>query len=220
MGCHYLLQGDLSSPESEPVSLMSPALEGRFNTNRTTLVYFNVKKKKKMGFRSSEILSCIAYPLCDHQPPEWLHTISQSVQSLSHVQLFVIPWTEACQASCPSSTPGANSISCPLSRWCQPTICRSHLPPSIFPKFRIFSRESVLHNRWPNYWSFWFSISPSSEYSGLISFRMDWLDLLAIQGTLKSLLQHNNSKASILQCSAFFKVQLSHLNYWKNHSFD
>ena len=81
---------------------------------------------------------------------------------------------------------------------------------SIFPCIRIFSNESVLHIRWPKYWSFSFSISPSSDYSGLISFRMDWLDLLAVQGTLKSILQHHSSKASILQCSAFFIVQLSH----------
>ena len=84
------------------------------------------------------------------------------------------------------------------------------LPPSIFPSLRVFSNESALRIRWPKYWSFSFSISPSNEYSGLISFRMDWLDLLAVQGTLKSLLQHHSSKASILWCSAFFMVQLSH----------
>ena len=84
------------------------------------------------------------------------------------------------------------------------------LLPSIFPSIRVFSNESVLHIRWPKYWSFSFNISPSNEYSGLISFRMDWLDLLAVQGTLKSLLQHHGSKASILQRSAFFIVQLSH----------
>ena len=84
------------------------------------------------------------------------------------------------------------------------------LPPSIFPSITVFSNESILHIRWPKYWSFSFSISPSNEYSGLISFRMDWLDLLALQGTLKSLLQHHSSKASILWCSAFFIVQLSH----------
>ena len=83
-------------------------------------------------------------------------------------------------------------------------------PASIFPRIRVFSNESVLHIRWPKYWSFSFRINPSNEYSGLISFRMDWLDLLAVQGTLKSLLQHQSSKASILQCSAFFIVQLSH----------
>ena len=88
--------------------------------------------------------------------------------------------------------------------------CPLLLPPSIFPSIRAFSNESVLHIRWPKYWSFSFSISPSNEYSGLISFRMDWLDLLAVQGTLKSLLQYHSSKASILQHSAFFIVELSH----------
>ena len=88
--------------------------------------------------------------------------------------------------------------------------CTLLILPSIFPSIRVFSNESVLHIRWPKYWSFNFTISPSNEYSGLISFRMDWLDLLAVQGTLKSLLQHHSSKASILRCSAFFIVQLSH----------
>ena len=88
--------------------------------------------------------------------------------------------------------------------------CPLLLQPSIFPSIRVFSNESTLHMRWPKYWSFSFSISPSSEHPGLISFRMDWLDLLAVQGTLKSLLQHHSSKASILRCSAFFTVQLSH----------
>ena len=94
------------------------------------------------------------------------------------------------------------------------------LLPSIFPSIRVFTNESVLHIRWPKYWSFSFSIS---EYSGLISFRMDWMDLLAVQGTLKSLLQHHSSKASVLRHSAFFIVQVSHpsvTDYWKNHSFD
>ena len=90
--------------------------------------------------------------------------------------------------------------------FCHPLL----LPPAIFPSIRVFSNESVLCNRWPTYWSFSFSIHPFNEHSGLISFRMDWLDLLAVQGTLKSLLQHHSSKASILQCSAFFIVQLSH----------
>ena len=89
---------------------------------------------------------------------------------------------------------------------CRPLL----LPPSIFPSIRVFAYESALHIRWPKYWSFSFSISPSNEYPGLISFRMDWLALLAVQGTLKSLLQHHSSKASVLQCSAFFIVQLSH----------
>ena len=106
---------------------------------------------------------------------------------------------------CSSPTPGAYSGLCPLNQ-CRPLL----LPPSVFPSIRVFSSESVLRIRWPKYWSFNFSISPSSEYSGLNSFRMDWLDLLAVQGTLKSLLQHHSSKASILWCSAFFTVQLSH----------
>ena len=89
-------------------------------------------------------------------------------------------------------------------------LCRPLLLPSIFPSIRVFSNESALHIRWPNYWSFSFSITPSNEHPGLISFRMDWLDLLAVQGTLKSLLQHHSSKASILRHSAFFTVQLSH----------
>ena len=118
--------------------------------------------------------------------------------------------------TCPSSTPGVYSNSCTLSQWCHPIISTFVIPfsfhlqsfPSVFPS--IFWNESVLRIRWPKYWSFSFSISPSSEYSGLISFRMDWLDLLAVQGTLKSLLQHHSSKASILQCSAFFIVQVSY----------
>ena len=114
---------------------------------------------------------------------------------------------------CPSPTPGAYSNSCPWSRWCHWAISSCHLLlllPSIFPSIRVFSSESAFLIRWPNYWSFSFCISPSNEYSGLISFRMDWLDLLAVQGTLKSLLQHHSSRASILRHSAFFTVQLSH----------
>ena len=111
------------------------------------------------------------------------------------------------QPPCPSSTPRVYSNSCLLSWWCHPTISSWHplLPlPSIFPRIRIFSNESALRIRWPKYWSFSFNISPSNEHPGLISFRMDCLHLLAVQGTLKSLLQHHSSKASILLCSAFF----------------
>ena len=94
-------------------------------------------------------------------------------------------------------------------------------PPSIFPSIRVFPNESALHIRWPKYWSFSFSISLSNEYSGLISFRMDWLDLLAVQGTLKCLLQHHSSKASVLQHSAFFIIELTSIHdYWKNHRLD
>ena len=114
---------------------------------------------------------------------------------------------------CPSLFSGVCSSSCPLNQWCHPTIsfcCPLLLLPSVFPGIRVFPNESALCIRWPKYWSFSFSISPSNEYLGLTSFRMDWLDLLAVQGTLKSLLQHHSSKASILQCSAFFIAQVSH----------
>ena len=115
---------------------------------------------------------------------------------------------------CPSPTPGAYSNSFPSHQWCHPTISSSVIPFSSclqsFPAPGSFPMSQVLHIRWPKYWSFSFSISPSIEYSGLISFRMDWLDLLAVQGTLKSLLQHHSSKASVLRRSAFFIVQLSH----------
>ena len=110
----------------------------------------------------------------------------------------------------PPMSSGVYSSSCPLSQWCYPSLCSLLLLPSIFPSIRVFSNELALCISWPKYWSFSFSISPSNEYSGLISFKMDWLNLLAIQGTLKSLLQHHSSKASILQCSAFFLVELSH----------
>ena len=137
-----------------------------------------------------------------------------SVQSLSRVQLFATPWTAACQASL--SITNSQSLLKLVS--IESVMTSSHLilcrplllPPSIFPSIRVFSNESALHIRWPKYSSFSFNISPSNEYSRLISFRMDWLDLLAVQGTLKSLLQHHNSKASILWRSAFFIVQLSH----------
>ena len=137
-----------------------------------------------------------------------------SVQSLSHVQLFATPWTAARQASL--SITNSRSLLKLMSIELVMTsnhliLCHSLLlPPSIFPTIRVFSNESVLHIRWLKYWSFSFSFCPSNEYSGLISFRMDWLDLLAVQGTLKSLLQHHSSKASILWCSAFFIVRLSH----------
>ena len=114
---------------------------------------------------------------------------------------------------CPSPTPGVHPNSCPLSRWCHPTISSSVVPsPSALnlSQHQVFSIETVLRIRWPKYSSFSFNMSPSNEHSGLISFRMDGLDLLAVQGTLKSLLQHHSSKAWILQHSAFFTVQLSH----------
>ena len=108
---------------------------------------------------------------------------------------------------CPSPSRRVDPNSCPLGWRCHPTISPSVIPFSIFPSIRVFSNESALHIRWPKYWSFSFNISPTNEHLGLISFRMDWLDLLAVQGTLKSLLQHHSSKASTLWCSAFFIVQ-------------
>ena len=114
---------------------------------------------------------------------------------------------------CPLPSPRVHSNSRPSSRWCHPAIilcCPLFLLPPISPSIRVFSNESTLHMRWPKYWSFSFSIIPSKEHPGLISFRMNWLDLLAVQGTLKSLLQHHSSKASILWHSAFFTVQISH----------
>ena len=137
-----------------------------------------------------------------------------SVQLLSHAWLFLTPWTAAHQASLSftvswillklMSTESVMSSN-------QLILCCPHLLlPSIFPSIRVFFNESALGIRWPKYWSFSFSISPSSGYWGLISFRIDWFDLLAVEGTLKSLLQHKNSKASILRLSAFFMVQLSH----------
>ena len=125
---------------------------------------------------------------------------------------------------CPSPTPRIYSSSCPLSRWCYPTISSSVVPFSSFLQSfpaGVFSNESALCIRWSKYWSFSFNTSPSNEHPRLISFRMDWLYLLAVQGTLKSLLQHHSSKASILQPSAFFIVQLTSIHdHWKNHSLD
>ena len=167
-----------------------------------------------------EIL-CLWVPMPTY-PPDFLWPLSGPFHHFSSVQFSrsVVSdslWPHGLQQSrppCPSPTPGAYSNSCPLSRWWHPTVLSSVVPfllqPSIFPSIRVFSNESVLHIRWPKYWSFSFSISPSNEYSGLISFRMDWFDLLAVQGTLKSLLQHHSSKASILWHSASFIVQLSH----------
>ena len=138
-----------------------------------------------------------------------------SVQSLSCVWLFATPWTTARQASLsitnPQSLPKPMSIESVMPSnhliLCHPLL----LLLSIFPSIRVFSNESALCIRWPKYWSFSFNINPTNEHPGLISFRMDLLDLLAVQGILKSLFQHHSSKASILQCSAFFIVQLSHL---------
>ena len=141
-------------------------------------------------------------------------SIISSVQLRSCIRLFATPWIAACQAflSITNSRSLLKLMSIELIMpsnhliLCHPLL----LLPSIFPSIRVFSNESALHIRWPKYWSFSFNISPSNEHPGLISLRIDWLDLLAVQGTLKNLLQHHSSKASILQCSAFFIVQLSH----------
>ena len=140
-------------------------------------------------------------------------------------RLFATPWTTARQAS--QSITNSRSPPKPMSIvsvmpfnhliLCRPLL----LLPSIFPSIRVFSKESALCIRWPKYWSFGFNISPSNEHPGLISFRIDWLDLLAVQGILKSLLQHHISKASVLRCSAFFRVQLTSTHdHWKNHRLD
>ena len=146
--------------------------------------------------------------------------------SRSVVSDSVNPWTAARQASL-SITNRRSLLKLTSIESVMPSnhlilCCPLLLPPSIFPNIRVSSNESVLRIRWPKYWSFSFSISPSNEYSGLISFRIDWFDLLAVQGTLKRLLQHHSSKASIIQHSTFFIVQLSTSlhDYWKNHSFD
>ena len=135
--------------------------------------------------------------------------------SCSVMSNSVTPWTEACQASL-SITNSLSLFKLMSIALVMPSnyliLCRPHLlPPSVFPSIRVFSNKLVLHISWPKYWSFSFRISPSNEYSGLISFRIDLLDLLAVKGTLKSLLQHHSSKVSVLQCSAFFMVQHSHL---------
>ena len=149
-----------------------------------------------------------------------------SVQSLSHVQLFATLWTAARQASLSFTITESLLKLMSIESVMPSNYLILHHPllllPSINPSIRVFSNESAHHNRWPKYWSFSFSISPSNKYSGLISFRIDWFDFLTVQGTLKSLLQHHSSKASILWHSPFFTVQLftSIHDYWKNHSFD
>ena len=150
-----------------------------------------------------------------------------SVQSLSHGRLFTTPWTAARQASL-SITNSRSLLKLMSIASVMPSnhliLCRPFLlPPSTFPSIRVFSNEPVLLIRWPKYWSFSFSISPSNEFSGLISFRMDWLDLLAVQGTLKSLLQHHTQFKSINSSALSFLYSptlTSIHDYWKNHSFD
>ena len=188
------------------------------------IMKLSTSKKKKYRITGTSLESVkghISMPFlkiiiqAEHQNENKVYQFS-SVQSLSHVRLFGTPWTTACQASLFIT----NSWSLLKLKSYESVMLSNHLMlchpllllPSVFPSIRLFSNESVLHMRWPKYWSFSYSISPSNEYSGLISFRMDWLDLLDVQETLRSLRQHhtsNSSKASVLRCSAFFIVQLS-----------
>ena len=157
----------------------------------------------------------------------WILLFNQfsSAQSLSHVQLFATPWMAAQQASL-SITNSWNLLKLMSVESVMPfnhlILCRPLLLPLIFPKIGVFSSESALHIRWPKYWSFSFSISPSNDHPGLISFRMDWLDLLAVLGTLKSLLQHHSSKSiTSLVLSFLYSPTLTFIyDYWKNHSFN
>ena len=168
------------------------------------------------------VMKCMSYSR-DQIKSMW-QPVEFVVQSLNHVWLFATPWTVAHQASLsfPLSWSFHKVMSIELVMPSNHLIlCHSLLlTPSIFPSIRVFSSESLLPIRWPKYWSFSFSISPSKEYSGLISFRIDWLDPLEVQGTLKSLLQHHSSKASILHCSALWSNSHIHTWYWKNHIFD
>ena len=207
----------------------------------------NQKTKRMKPIKKETLVLKTIHVITSHQKPysaasskvhEFELKVNREIKSMSlssvqfsHIWLFVTPWTAAHQASL--SITNTRSLLKLMSN--ESVMPSSHLIlcclllflPSIPPIIRVFSNESALRMRWPKYWSFSFSISPSNEHPGLISFRMDWLNLLAVQGTRKSLLQHHSSKASILQCSAFFIVQLSHPymknhreNHWKNHSLD
>ena len=174
-----------------------------------------------------ELLSSALPPL---QSPTYRYTLFGSVQfssfqSLSNVQLFAIPWTAAHQASLFIT----NSRSSLKLMSIESVILFNHLIlcrpllllPSVFPSIRVFSNESILHTRWPKYWSFSFNISPSNEYSGLISFTMDWLDLHAVQGTLKCFFHHSSKASFFLALSFLYSPTLTSIHdYWKNHSFD
>ena len=188
----------------------------------------NSRQCKDHPSKVNTVLSCpvVSDSLQLHQLEHARPPSIQFSRSLSHVWLFATPWTAARQASL-SITNSQSLLKLMSIESVMPSnhliLCRPLLfLPSIFSSIRVFSNESVLHIRWPKYWSFSFSISPSNEYSGLISFRMGWFDLLAVQGTLKSLLHHHSSKASILWCSVFFMVQLSTSvhDYWKSCIFD
>ena len=164
------------------------------------------------------LLQANAFHMLLKEEPHWRTLMGENVvvvQFLTFVQLFVTPWTAACQASL-SFTISQSLLKLMSIELVMPSnyliLCHPLLLlPSIFPSIRVFSNESALHTRWPKSWSFSYSISPSKEYSGLISFRIGGFDLPVVQGTLKSHLQHHNSKASVLWCSAFFTIQLSHV---------
>ena len=161
-----------------------------------------VSYNSKLSIRKMKIKTTMR---CQYTPIQF-----SSVQSLSRVQFLRPHESQHTRPPCPSPTPGVHSKSCLSSQWCHPAISSSVVPFSCPRSFPASGSFPPLCMRWPKYWSFSFSIIPSKEIPGLIPFRMDWLDLLAVQGTLKSLLQHHSSKASILQHSAFFTVQLSH----------
>ena len=197
----------LPNPWFNPCERQLLIVPGNLNWTNWTLKWWE-------GFNSMTGKRSFALLLGIKQEACWPIAVVSSVQSLNRVQLFVTPWTAARQTSLSI----ANSWSLPKPMSIESVMPSNHLIlcrpllllPSIFPSIRVFLNESALRMRWPKYWSFSFNISPSSEHPGLISFRMDWLDLLAVQGTLKSLLQRHSSKASILQHSAFFIVQFSH----------
>ena len=182
------------------------------NITKTYPVYWSFLRSS-MNFSDSMMFDLKKYIKTNYL--EQFQASVSSIQLLSHVRLFATPWTAACQASLSIANSWSLLKLTPIES-VMPSrhliLCCPLLPPSIFPCIR--ENESVLRMRWPKYRSFSISISPSNEYSGLISFRNDWLDLLAVQGTLKSFLKHHSSKASILQWSAFFIVQLSHAHMY------
>ena len=196
-------------------------MQGFFNIHKSISVTYHINKLKNKSHMIISIDTEKAFDKIQHpfmmkkknSPESRNRRNISSVQSFSHVQLFATPWITAHQASL-SITPSLSSLRFMFIESVMPSnhliFCHPLLPPSIFPSIRVFSSELAFPIRWPKYWSFSFSISPSDEHLGLLSFRIDWLDLLAVQGTLKSLLQHHSSKASILQHSAFFTVQVSH----------
>ena len=191
------------------VRLPCPSLSPKFAQTQVYCVNDAIQPSHPLSLPSPPVLN-----LSEHQSLfQWVSS-SHSVQLLSHVQLLATPWTVALQAYL-SITNSRSLLKLMSIELVMPSnhliLCHAlFLPPSIFPSIRVFSKESVLPIKWPKHWSFSFSNSPSNKYSRLISFRMDWLDLLAVQGTLKSLLQHHSSKASTLWYSAFLIVQLSH----------